>query len=178
MRLTDSLVVQVKDAQGVAMSGVNVSWAVVSGNGSVSPSSFTTNGSGFARTAWTLGSSAGAGSVSASATNATPVTFTSTANPPAVTQVTINPAVDTINALNGQVTLVATARDANNQVVPNTRFTWTSLSSATATVDSMGIVTARAAGRALIIATAVCCSKADTAAVDVLIASATVPGAI
>ena len=179
-RLADSLVVQVKDAQGAAVSGVVVSWSVVSGNGSVSPASFTTNGSGFARTAWTLGANTGAGSVSASATNATPVTFSSTANAPVVANVVISPAADTITTLNGQVTLVASARTASNQVVPNTQFSWSSLNPSIATVDAMGTVTGRAVGRALIIASAVCCSRADTATIDVIVAPGApgAPGAV
>ncbi len=167
-RLADSLVVQVKDAQGVGVAGVSIGWSVQSGNGSVSPASFTTNGSGFARTAWTLGSNTGAGSVQASAPNATAVTFTSTANAPIVAQVVITPAADTIEALNAQVTLAATARDASGQPVPGTRFAWSSLNPATATVDTMGKVTGQAVGSALIVASAVCCGRADTTAVTVL----------
>jgi uncharacterized protein YjdB len=170
-RLPDSLVVQVKNAQGTGVSGVVVTWSVQSGGGSVSPATFTSNANGIARTAWTLGSNPGAGSVSATAPNATdPVTFTGTANAPAptVARVAVTPPVDTISALNAQVTLSATAYDSGNQPIPGTRFTWRSLNSTIATVDTMGIVTGRAVGSALIVVAAVCCSDADTASIEVL----------
>src|SRR5690606_8908560 len=47
------------------------------------------------------------------------------------------------------------------------RIAWTSLNPNIATVDSMGNVTAKAVGAALIVAAAPCCGKADTAGVVV-----------
>ncbi len=50
---------------GVAVSGAVVTFAVTAGGGSVSPASVTTNASGEATTAWTLGAAAGTNTLSA-----------------------------------------------------------------------------------------------------------------
>lgn len=75
--LPSAIVVKVTDARGTAVSGVAVSFVVVSGGGSVSPSSATTDASGQASATWTLGS--GASQIAtASVTGLTSVTFTAT----------------------------------------------------------------------------------------------------
>src|SRR5690606_29134268 len=51
----------------------------------------------------------------------------------------------------------------DGSVLSGARITWTSLHPDIATVDNMGIVTAKAVGAALIVAAAPCCGKADTA---------------
>ena len=53
--LHDSLRVKVKDETGNPVSGVMVAWSVVSGGGTVSPSSSATNSDGVAATQFTLG---------------------------------------------------------------------------------------------------------------------------
>ena len=63
----ESLVVQVRDGNGLALSGVNVSWSVLGGGGSVSPAASLTDAAGLARSRWTLGSTAGGNTVRASA---------------------------------------------------------------------------------------------------------------
>ena len=69
---------------GVPEPLVTVTWTVSSGGGSVSPATSITGGSGIAQTIWTLGPSAGAQSVQASASgvSGSPVTFTATAQIP------------------------------------------------------------------------------------------------
>jgi hypothetical protein len=70
----------VKDADGNPKSGVTVTFAVVSGGGSISGATASTNGAGVATVgSWTLGSSAGANTLSATVTGLPPVTFTATA---------------------------------------------------------------------------------------------------
>jgi hypothetical protein len=54
-RLPDSLSVRVTDAFGHAVPAVSVSWSVLTGGGTVSPASSTTNGSGVAFAEFTLG---------------------------------------------------------------------------------------------------------------------------
>jgi type IX secretion system substrate protein len=71
----------VKDAYGNPVSGVSISFAVVTGGGSVGGASATTNTSGLAAVgSWTLGAAAGSNSMSASKSGLTgsPVTFTAT----------------------------------------------------------------------------------------------------
>jgi len=83
-RLANPLVVVVVDDADNPVSGVTVTWRVESGAGSVTPRTSTTDGSGRASTAWTLGARTGEQSVEASAPRAGTVRFeaTSTAGSP------------------------------------------------------------------------------------------------
>ncbi|HEX8849098.1 MAG TPA: hypothetical protein VF761_06175 [Gemmatimonadaceae bacterium] len=56
-RLWDSLVVEVEDANDHPLKGAQVTFAVVSGGGSVSPTQARTDENGLARTSWLLGTS-------------------------------------------------------------------------------------------------------------------------
>jgi hypothetical protein len=90
--LTTPLTVTVTDSQGAAAAGVQVTWSVASGGGSVSPATSTTGANGRAGTVFTLGPAVGSQSASASVLNApSPVTFTetATANAPLVAPVLI-----------------------------------------------------------------------------------------
>ena len=65
--LADTLKVQVTNRTTLTpVSGRVVSWAVVSGGGSVNPTSSTTNANGIATTVWTLGTTLGTQMVTAS----------------------------------------------------------------------------------------------------------------
>ena len=73
--------VKITDQNGAAVSGVSVTFAVVSGGGSVAGGSTTTGSDGVATIGnWTLGATAGANTLTASASGVTgsPVTFTAT----------------------------------------------------------------------------------------------------
>ncbi|HYW32556.1 MAG TPA: Ig-like domain-containing protein [Gemmatimonas sp.] len=88
--------VRVRDAGNNAVSGVTVTFAVTGGGGSITPASVVTNASGIATlTSWTLGTVAGANTVSASVAGltGTPVTFTGTgiAGAPSALAVTTQP---------------------------------------------------------------------------------------
>jgi hypothetical protein len=63
--LSQPLVVEVRDAQSNVVAGVAVAWVIGTGGGSVSPATSTTDQSGRATAAWTLGSSPGANTLSA-----------------------------------------------------------------------------------------------------------------
>jgi len=81
--LATPLSVAVADTQGAAAVGVQVTWSVVSGGGSVSPATSMTDASGRASTVFTLGPTPGSQAVSAVAAPATgTVTFTATATSP------------------------------------------------------------------------------------------------
>ena len=73
--------VRVVDAAGVAVSGVQVTFAVSAGGGAVAPATATTDDGGVARlTSWTMGQQAGAQSLTATAAGVTtPVVLTTTA---------------------------------------------------------------------------------------------------
>jgi len=58
--LPAALNVSVKDSSGRAVAGASVSWAVIAGGGSVTPTTSTTDSAGVATTNWTLGAALGA----------------------------------------------------------------------------------------------------------------------
>src|SRR5204863_9097995 len=82
----------VQDQFGNPVAGVPVTFAVTSGGGAVSPlTAVSTDASGIAATtAWTLGTTAGGNTLTASIGTGSPVTFTATATAGAATQLTIH----------------------------------------------------------------------------------------
>jgi hypothetical protein len=71
--------VRVTDAAGNPVAGVSVTFSVASGGGSVTGATQTTNSDGIATVgSWTLGSTPGENTLTASAAGLTPVTFTAT----------------------------------------------------------------------------------------------------
>ena len=94
--LAESLAVVVLDVNGDPLPGVNVTFAVTAGGGSVSPGSRTTSAAGLAKTRFTLGPNAGTQTASATAGSLAPAQFT------AVSQ--INGAVNIANSTTGPLT--------------------------------------------------------------------------
>jgi Bacterial Ig-like domain (group 2)/Fibronectin type III domain len=78
----------------------------------------------------------------------------------------ISPAGGTLNAVGATLQLAATATDASGAPVVNPGITWSSEDPSVATVNANGLVTARAAGSAVITALAACCA-ADEVTVNV-----------
>ena len=76
--LAEPLVVSVVDEDGAAMAGVNVSFAVTAGGGTLSATTATSNVTGHARTRLTLGSELGTNTVEVSVEGLESVTFTAT----------------------------------------------------------------------------------------------------
>lgn len=79
--LAAPLAVRVLDERGRAMEGVQVSWTVTGGGGTLDPAASTTDAAGMARSSWTLGPGAGAQGVSAAVGGLAPVAFTAAAAP-------------------------------------------------------------------------------------------------
>ncbi len=79
--LGSPIVVQIIDASGIPVTGVNVTWTLAAGNsgGFASPTVSRTDGSGNANLLWTLGSKVGLQQVTASVTGVTSVTLQATA---------------------------------------------------------------------------------------------------
>lgn len=173
--LRDPLVIRVVDGQGNPKPGVPVAFSVTSGGGSVSPTQVSTDDTGFARTTWTVGSVAGSGAVRAAATNVGSVSFSSTAEvegssttpTPVVSRLVLTPEAVSLTALGAQSTLSAATYDANGQIVTGQTINFTSSNPMVVTVDNLGRLTAKGVGTALIVASALCCNKADTTAVTV-----------
>jgi hypothetical protein len=151
---TTQLKAQVFDANGTPIPGASVSWystnpavAEVNNTGRV-----TARGAGEAR-------------IVASAVGATADTVLVRVQPrPA--KLTVSPESSRIR-VGEAVQLAVTATDGNGAVIENPDVRWTSLNSEIASVNSRGRVTGVAAGKALIVVSAVCCGTADTASIIV-----------
>jgi hypothetical protein len=140
--------VLVKDAEGNVKPGVTVTFAVVSGGGSVTGATATTNASGIATVgSWTLGPAAGANSLSAVTGSLAAVTFTATSTAGGAASVTKN-AGDNQTATAGTAVAVAPSvlvKDANGNVTPGVTVTFAvvsgggSITGAVATTNAAGI---------------------------------------
>lgn len=167
------LAVRVLDATLRPLAGVTVSWTVTAGGGQVTAASISDN-AGVAIAYWTLGSS-GTQTVRARVGQLTADFNARVASQPAeepppssvVSSLVITPQSLALNALGKQAPLSAATYDAAGQPVYGQSINWTSSNPMIATVDNAGRVTAKAVGTALIIATALCCDKADTTGVTV-----------
>ena len=80
--LAEPFVVSVSTEDGAAMAGVDVSFAVTAGGGTLSSDTATTDANGRARTRLTLGSESGTNTVSATVVGLEPVPFTATGQEP------------------------------------------------------------------------------------------------
>jgi adhesin/invasin len=121
-------VVKVTDVNGNPVQGVTVGWSVT-GGGSMNPASSLTDAAGLASSTRTLGTTAGTQSASATVAglNGSPVGFTATANPGAVSTLVVNAGNNQTATVN---TAVATppsvlARDAFLNPVPGAAVTFT-----------------------------------------------------
>jgi len=107
--LAESLAVIVRDQGGAPLAGVNVSFSVAVGGGSVSPASRVTDAAGIAKTRRTLGPNAGTQTANAVAGSLAPAQFS------AVSQ--INGAVNIANSTTGPLTDTVGAIKAESLVV-------------------------------------------------------------
>jgi hypothetical protein len=76
--LANPIVVKVEDVDGDDVAGATVTWAVASGDGTLSAVTGTTGSDGTAQVTWTLGPTAGTNTATATVSGLTPVTFTAT----------------------------------------------------------------------------------------------------
>jgi hypothetical protein len=142
--------VLVRDQRGAAMASVPVSFNVVTGGGTVTQSSATTNSSGVATVGgWTLGTTVGTNTLVASSGSLTPVTFTANAvagSPASITKT----AGDSQSAQVGTPVSVAPSvivKDANGNAVPNAAVVFAvssgggTVTAATQTTSSTGVAT-------------------------------------
>ncbi len=86
--LAQPLVIKVVDQDGVAVAGEIITWQVVTGGGTVSPSSTTTDNNGLAQTTLRLGNSIGSNTVKATLGALQPVVFTANATSAPPTKLT------------------------------------------------------------------------------------------
>ena len=146
--LGQTLRVRVTDDDGSPLGGILVTWAVASGGGSLATATSTTDGDGVAVNSWTLGSTEGPQTVTASAEGTNAVTFTATAGPRSAFLLQ-RAAGNAQVGLPGDVVNPIQARllDANGLPLAGVRVTWTvtggggSVNPNASTTNSLGIAT-------------------------------------
>ncbi len=141
----------VRDRASNPVSGVGVTFAVATGGGTVDPTSAVlTNGSGIAAVnSWTLGSSAGANTLTATSGGLTgsPLTFTATATAGAATTIALNAGnnqTDTISATLA-VPYSVKVTDGSTNPVAGVTVTWAAVGGSitpSSITDGSGIATA------------------------------------
>jgi adhesin/invasin len=112
----------VRDANGNPVPGVTVSFAVASGGGSLTGAAPVTGANGIATVGnWTLGTTAGTNTLTATVSGLAPVTFTATGAAGAPASLTINSGNNQTATVGTQVPTPPSAivRDANGNPVPN-----------------------------------------------------------
>lgn len=144
---------KVTDASGDPVHGVGVQWSIVSGGGSLSTASNTTDRSGRAGTLWTVGTVAGTGEVRASVRGLGAVSFQATLLPGPPVLLDVAPDTVTLFALGDTTRFAATSQDEYGNQATDQAPTWHSTDSTVVTVDSAGLATAVANGGARVIAT-------------------------
>ena len=150
--LPAALVVSVKDAAGRAVAGATVSWAVVAGGGSVTPTASTTDSAGLATTNWTLGTAAGANRVTATSGTLPAVAFDATATAAVTASVTVSSPVEKIYE-GDTVQLTAIAKDAAGNVLSGKTVTWSSDDNTRFPVSAAGLLNTWGYGVAIVTAT-------------------------
>lgn len=143
--LATPLSVKVVDQNGNAASGATVSWTAAAGNGTLSASSSTTDANGIATIVWTLPSTPGSYSVTASLANGQSVTFNATAVAATATSLTLVSG-NNQSVAHGTVTqaFVIKAVDASGNPVAGVPITWATtgggtLSATSNTTDATGM---------------------------------------
>ena len=171
--LSDPVRVQVLDANHVGVAGVRVEWKVSEDGGAVVPVTGTTDAAGYASADWTLGSVEGGYLLTAEVSGVGSVRFSANGKGKSdqIVRVTVDPSTLTLDSAGARGTLSATAWGKNGKPVEGATFHWSSLTPEVAVVDSVGRVTARTAGAALVVA--LTATLADTA--NVTVADTTTP---
>jgi plastocyanin len=124
--LAESLAVIVRDQGGAALAGVNVTFAVTAGGGSVSPASRQTNASGIAKTRFTLGPNAGTQTVNATAGSLAPAPFSAVSQINGAVNIansTTGPLTDTVGAIKAE-SLTVLVTDQTTAPIQGVAVTW------------------------------------------------------
>ena len=128
--LPESLAVIVRDQGGAPLAGVNVTFAVTGGGGSVSPTTRATDAAGIAKTRRTLGPNAGTQTTSATAGSLPPAPFSAIAQ--------INGAVNIANSTPPGLTDTVGATEAESLAVLVTNQSATPVQGISVTWSSVG----------------------------------------
>jgi chitinase len=144
--LPQPLIVRLADAQSAPVVGATVLFTATGNNGTLTPTSATTNGNGEASASWRLGTVAGTQTVSASSSGTSPVSFSATATAGAASQLTIVSGNSQVAGASQPLPLpvVVKVADAWDNAVAGTTVTFTvtsgggSITPTTATTDAAG----------------------------------------
>ena len=147
--LPSPLVVRVGDQTGKPLAGATVAWTVTSGSGTVDHASSSTGSDGTAGARWTLGTQAGANTLTAATGALTPVSFEATGAAGPVASITITPPGTSLET-GDVVQLGAAAADTYGNAVPSPALTWTSSDAGIARATADGFVIALGPGVVLI----------------------------
>jgi hypothetical protein len=141
----------VANKKGEPLAGVEVTFAVTAGGGSITPATDTTDDAGVASATVTLGTTVGDNTVTGTVTGLSPVTFTTTTVAGPAVSITL-PAKITALSVDASSTLTPAAKDqyGNTAILP--AVTYTSRTTSAATVSAAGAVTGVAAGQSMIVA--------------------------
>lgn len=167
--LTEPIRVRVTDGEGRPMSGINVTWSVVSGGGSLSEASTATDAAGEAGVTWTLGTEPGENEARATVQGLDPVAFKvrgvapepepepgpePVKEPATITLLSEGEAVDTLSfsAIGESLRLTAKVLDQHGNEIDAPSLEWSTSDTAVAVVDTTGLITARGEGTAQIAA--------------------------
>ena len=168
------LSVTVTAQDGKPVSNATVSWDVSPGSGTTSSTASRTDANGNASVTWTLGANAGTARLTAQVGGVNPIGFSATANPGAISVIVALP--DTLSlGVGDTATVVSSARDQFGNEVSGSTPTYSSVTTAVASVSATGLVTALATGTSRVIVTIG--AKADTVPVTVAAAGASPCGA-
>lgn len=142
--LAQPISVQVTDAVGNGIPDVVVTWTVLSGGGSVSSATSTTDASGNASVVWTVGSAAGANTLEASIATGATATISATAVAAGASAMTLVSGNNQTIAIGGTTApMVVHIADQFGNPVANATVAWTTtaggvLSAASTTTDADG----------------------------------------
>jgi hypothetical protein len=142
---TTTLQATVKDQNGATMSGQTVTWSTSSASVATVNASGTVTGAAAGSVTITATCAGKAGTATVTVTAAPPP-------PPVATTVTVAPPSASI-AVGATVTLQATVKDQNGNVMTGQTVTWSTSNSSVATVNPNGVVSGVSAGSATITAT-------------------------
>jgi hypothetical protein len=146
--------VRVLDGLRRPLPGARTEWEILAGGGELGASQVSTDGAGVARTAWTVGTVAGAGGLRVRVAGLDPLDLTLDIEPGPVTRISVVPDSVELFATGDTTTLVAQAWDEWENEVPSgpRDFEWSTSDAAVAAVSEEGLVTAVGPGTAVITA--------------------------
>ena len=150
--LPNPLEVRLLDTDGAPIGDEAVDWRVTAGEGTVSAARATTDASGRAYVAWTLGETMGRQTAEATFGTLPPVEFATEAKPGPIASLVVRPDSLELELAQSEA-LAATGADAFGNALSPSAIVWATTGATVADVSQGGMVTALGPGSALVSAT-------------------------